>query len=108
MLSQIPSIQIKIKGPLLLSPDAQVCRQIHLGVPPNRKYLTKYAENVIISIILVLLLHFGVPPNFCIKLVCRELKKVDNHWSKVSAKMTKVLYHFKIFYMDSGVQEYLM
>ncbi len=64
---------------------------------------------VIIFIILVLLLHFGVPPNFCIKLVCRELKKVDNHWSKVSAKMTKVLYHFKFFYMDSGVNYwYLM
>jgi hypothetical protein len=44
--------------------DAQVCRQIHLGVPPNCKYLTQYAGNVIIFIILVLLLHIGVSPNF--------------------------------------------
>ncbi len=69
------SVQNNVSQPVCR--DTQVCRQIHLGgVPPNRKYLTQYVENVIIFIILVLLLHFGVPPNFFTKLVCRELKKV--------------------------------
>jgi hypothetical protein len=52
----------------------QVCRQI-------LKYPRKYPKK---STYLGLFQHLGVPPNFFSKLVCRKLKKVENHWSMQS------------------------
>ncbi len=61
--------------------DAQMCRQIFLGVPPSLKMSKKVSTNSYIFIILASLLHLGVPPNLLSKLVYRELKKVENHCS---------------------------
>ncbi len=62
--------------------DAQVCRRILLGVPPNGIILETVCRKCHFFIILILLLHFGVPPSFFKKLVCHKVKKVENHWSK--------------------------
>jgi hypothetical protein len=63
---------------------AQVCRRIFLGVPPNLKLLKKVSKNSYIFNIFVSFLHLGVPPNLFSKLVCRKLKKVENHCHRQS------------------------
>jgi hypothetical protein len=65
--------------------DEQMCRQIFLGVPPDLKMSKKFAKSYIF-IILVSFLHLGVLPNLFSKLVCRNLKKVENHCSKEKAR----------------------
>ncbi len=67
-----------------VSRDALMCRQILLSVPTNRIISNTVWRKCHFSIILVLLLHFGVPPKFFTKLVCRKIKKVENHCITVS------------------------
>jgi hypothetical protein len=47
----------------------------------------KICTNSYIFIILASFLHLGVPPNSFLKLVCRELKKVENHCSSGYSKI---------------------
>ncbi len=78
-------LQISVSQPVCR--DALVCREISSGVPPNLKIPYITCKSCVFFIIL----------DYFYTLVCRKLKKAENHCSKWRILAT-ILYYFMVYF----------